>query len=228
MTLPTFSTGTRPLAALSFVTLVNDEWTELWGADLARTFAAVVGGTGVEGDTVYVTHDSGLDPGDPGVAEFQGVRGALYLETRGTSPLYARTNLDDPLIVRTTTTVQVDKVPQPAGLIGTKNYRVTTVCGGGAVTYLGADSDVYANILADDETRLRTVLLGDSDIVMIAQRLPDPSIIALLTPSVFQSSGPAFPGPLFIEGPEGVQVINLGDVGLFGAVWYVSDHKEPI
>lgn len=208
---------------MSFVQLLNNAWVPLWGNDPNRSFAAVIGGTGVEGDIVYVTDNPALSPGDPGVAEFWGVRGALYFETRGVNALYARTNLTDPLVVRTTTAIQVPKVPAPIGLVGEKDYRVVTRTGGGAVSYV---NDLWAPVLGHDDTRLRATLTGDQDLVMVAQRFADPGIIALLVPTIFAASGPAFPGPLVLEGPDGIQLLNIGDAGMQENCWHIRDHKE--
>lgn len=229
MTLPVYHKGTRPSASLTVVTLTDDAWTPLWGEDPERSFAAVLGGTGIEGDTIYVTDDPDLDPGDPGVAELWGVRGAAYFETRGTNALYARTNLADPLAVRTTTTVQVPKVPAPSGAVGTKDYRIVTRTGGGAVTYIGGlTAGLYAPVLPLEWNRLRATICGDMDLIMIAANYNDPTLVNLLVPTQFASAGPAFPGTLAIEGVDAISLLNLGDVGEQGHAWWIADYSEPL
>jgi hypothetical protein len=213
---------------MAAVALTNAAWTPLWLANPNRSFAAVLGGTGVEGDTIFVTDDPSLNPGDPGVAEFRGIRGAMYFETRGVNALYARTNLADPLVVRTTTTIQVSKSPMPGGLICTRDYRILTETGGGEVTYLDGDAGVWAPVLPYNENRLRATIMGDMDNVMIAQKFADPSVVSLLVPTVFQSAGPAFPGPLVLEGPDDIEVLDFGNVGKQENVWWIRDVKEAI
>lgn len=229
MTLPTYQKATQPSASMYFVTLTDSAWTPLWSDDEDRSFAAVLGGTGVEGDTIYVTDNPDLNPGDDGVAEYWGVRGALYLETRGVNALYARTNVATPLAVRVTVSRQVPKVPAPTGLIGTKDYRIVTRTGGGEVTYIGGITDgLYAPVLPYDETRLRATILGDMDLIMIAANFNDPGLINLLVPTQFLSAGPAYPGPLAIEGVDAISLLNLGNVGKQGHAWWVADHKEAL
>ncbi len=229
MTLPVFAKGTRPSASLTFVNLTDDAWTPLWPADDTRSFAAVLGGTGIEGDTLYVTDNPTALVGDSDVAEFRGVRGAMYFETRGTNALYARTNLAAPLAVRTTTTVQVPIVPTPAGLIGIKDYRVVTRTGGGPVDYIGGITEgLFAPVLPYEWDRLRATILGDADTVMIGANYNDPGLINLLVPTQFASVGPAFPGPLALEGVDAISLLNIGDVGEQGHAWWVADYMEAL
>lgn len=229
MTLPVFNKGTQPSASLAFVTLTAGAWTPLWGADEGRSFAAVLGGTGVVGQTVFVTDDNTLSPGDPGVAEFRGVRGAAYFETRGVNALYGRVNAPDPLIVRTTTTVQVAKSPIPEGLVGTKNYRIVAATGGGVIDYVGGVTQgLYAPVLPYEDLRMRATILGDADLIMIAANFNNPDVVNLLVPTQFMSSGPAFPGVLAIEGVDAISLLNIGEVGEQAHAWWIADYMEVI
>lgn len=211
MTLPTFSKGTRPSMSIPPAVTINAAgWTALWPADPTRSFAAVLGGTGVTGEDIYVTHNPLLNPGDPGVAVFYGIRGALYFETRGINALYARKSGGSPLAVRTTVSHQVNKVPYPTGLVGTKDYTIQTDCGGGTLVYqLFAD----APVLASDATRLRTTLMFDPDDVVYVTTKMDPTSLSRyktdkIDSRVFTSAGPAFPGPCVIEGTDSIAVIG--------------------
>lgn len=229
MTLPVFNKGTRPSAHLYFVNLVSGSWTQIWAADDTRSFAVLIGGTGVEGESVFVTDDPLLSPGDPGVAEFAGIRGAAYFETRGTNPLWARTNIVTPLAVRISTATQVAKVPLPTLPFGTKNYKVTTRVGGGVIDYIGGVTQgLYAPVLPYQEDRIRATILGDQDLVMVAANFNDPGIVNLLVPTQFMSSGPAFPGTLAIEGVDAISLMNIGSVGEQTSAWWIADYMEPL
>lgn len=215
-----YNVATRPSASMAFVTINSTGWTQIWGADANRSFAAVLGGTGVTGDNIYVTANPLAAPGDADVAVYYGVRGAFYLETRGTNALYALRSSGSPLVVRTTATVQIPKVPAPTGLIGTKDYGIATSCGHKLTDYI---SDLYAPVLPRENDRLRTTILGSEDLIMIAGNLVDPSFLGLIVISAFLSSGPAFPGPLSVEGASEVVLLNLSNVGKQITVSWVSD-----
>lgn len=228
MTLPTFAKGTQPSASLRFVTLNNSSWVQLWDEDEARSFAAMLGGTGVEGDVIYVTDNPSLNPGDSGVVEFQGVRGAAYFETRGVNALYARNTLASH-VVRVTTTLQVPKSPSSTGLVGTKDYHIITRVGGGVVDYIGGvTAGLYAPVLPRENDRLRATIMGDQDSIMIAANFNDPGIVNLLVPTQFMSSGPAFPGTLAIEGVDGISLLNIGNVGEQTSAWWIADYTEAL
>lgn len=230
MTLPVFHKGTKPSASYTSVTINSAGWTQLWGTDLARSFAAVLGGTGTPGEIIYISANNTALITDPDVAVSDAVRGPLYFETRGTNPLYARINAGS-LLVRTTTSVQAPKSPVPGGLIGTKSYKVITECGGKAVTYVGGVGGIggaHAMVLVREDDRLRATLMGNQDLIMIASNYDDPQIIPLITVGSFTSSGPFFPGPLPVEGVDELNLLDFGGVGQQTAAYWISDKMVAI
>lgn len=226
MPLLAYNVGTRPQATLSFVTITSTGWTPLWGANLNRSFANVIGGTGISGEDILVTANPLALPGDDDVAVFYGLRGAAYFETRGTNTLYARRNSGAPLAVRTSQTVQVPKSPVPVGLLGTKDYKIETICGGGALTY--DDDGFWAPVLPTEATRLRATILGSEDAVMVVANFTDPSLLGLVVISSFVSSGTAFPGTLALEGVNEIVLINLGSVGEQAEAFWVNDYMVAL
>lgn len=225
MTLPVFSRGTLPSTRYASVTINATGWTPLWGTDLTRSFAAVLGGTGTPGEIIYISANNAALITDPDVARFNALRGPLYFETRGTNALYARISSGS-LLVRTTTALQVPKSPQPAGVIGTKDYKLVTSCGGGAVTYVGGVGGVggaHAHVLDLQTDRTRATLLGNNSQIMLASNYDDPQIIPLITVGSFTSSGPFFPGPLPVEGVDALNLLDFNAVGQQTACYFILD-----
>lgn len=219
-----YVTGTRPVTTYAAVTLISGSWTPLWTADTMRSFANVLGGTGGAGEVIYVTANPAALITDPTVAAIHtDVRGALYFETRGQNALYARMGSGS-LVVRTSTAHQVAQTSPLGGFIAGRDYGIATSCGGGALTYVNSR---YAPVLLLDPTRLRTTYFGDSNHIILAGKFDDPSVLALLTVTSFASSGPFFPGPLPIEGVDGVQFLDLGQ-GSQGHAWWISDNMVSL
>lgn len=230
MTLPVFDKGTRPSTHYASVTINAAGWTALWPDDLTRSFAAVLGGTGTPGEIIYLSASNTALITDPNVAQSNALRGPLYFETRGTNALYARISSGS-LLVRTTTALQVAKSPVPAGVLGTKDYKIVTSCGGGAVTYVGGVGGVggaHANVLTREDDRLRTTLLGNNANIMLASNFDDPQIIPLITVGSFTSSGPFFPGPLSVEGVNQLNLLNFNGVGQQTAAYWISDKQVSL
>lgn len=226
----TYTPGTQPSAFYASVTLTAGAWTQLWGANDARSFAAVLGGTGVPGEIVYISASNTALITDPNVARSDAVRGPLYFETRGTNALYARLNVGHaPLLVRTTTSLQVTKAPPPA-TIGVKDYKIVADCGGGAVTYTSVSGagPVYAPVLDKDPARTRVTLLGNAAPVMFGFNWQDASVLALIVATAFASSGVFFPGPLPIEGIDAISLLDIGGAGEQTAAYWVRDRMVAL
>lgn len=217
-----YSVGTQPLASYHQVTLVAGAWTQLWAADTTRSFANVVGGSGIAPEKIYVTANPAALITDTDVATLDTAAiNTMYFETRGQNALYARldaANTTKPLLVRTQTVVQVSRSPQPSGTIGVKDYSIVTACGVTALTYLhGA---LEAQVIAKDPTRLRATIWPDGTAQLQAgptQRISD---LDDLTPQVL-TSVPFFPNILALEGIDEVRIVS-GGTTFAHAYWMVD------
>lgn len=208
MPLPTFSKGTRPSMSIPAPVFINTTgWTQIWGADPTRSFATVLGGTGIFNDDFYVTANPLAVLGGPDVATF-GFSGPLYLETRGTNALYARRSAvalpGSTIEVRTAVAHQVNKVPYPSGLIGTKDYHIETSCGHKTLVYSTGPDPKWAPILPEDPARVRATVISTFNATMFIgplQNVLKRGVEVTGSPVGFMSSAPGFPGFVCIEGP---------------------------
>lgn len=228
----TYSVGTKPTTIYGQPPLVVGAWTELWPDNDNRTFASVLGGTGVPGEIIYITANPLAAVTDPDVAQIHGDAGALYFETRGVNALYAQLDSGGPLVVRTSQSTSVARSPLPSGVIGVPDYRVLTDCGGGPVTYVhftGVPNTNYAPVLADDEMRLRLTLFADTADPLVVQSpvIPFDFIAAAQVPPT-ASTGSFFPGSVAVEGTNSVRAVTYGAGVLPGNVFWVRDLMEVL
>lgn len=219
MPLPTFNKGTRPSMSIPAPVFINTTgWTQIWGADPTRSFATVLGGTGALNDDFYVTANPLAVLGGPDVATFSS-SSPFYLETRGTNALYARRSAavfpGSTIEVRTAVAHQVNKVPYPSGLVGTKNYHIETSCGHKTLIYSTGTEPTWAIILPEDPARVRATVLSTFDAQMFIgplQNVLKRGVEVNGAQVGFMSSAPGFPGFVCIEGPAALIAEKLNFV----------------